>query len=224
MTTETAVMPITAARLGMTRCHVCGLVSRISVSDKQAFCPQCRSGIALRKPNAMRRSWALLISAYVLFIPANVLPIMATGSLFGSQRDTIMSGVMYLIASGSWPLALIVFIASIVVPACKLLFLTYLLIATHRRVATGQLQRARLYRALEFVGRWSMLDIYVVTILSVLVQLNGLANIYPMPGTLAFAAVVVLTMLATHSFDPRLIWDAPPHPERQVNQSTREKV
>jgi paraquat-inducible protein A len=172
----------------------------------------------------VRRSWALLISAYILFIPANVLPIMSTGSLFGSQRDTIMSGVMYLIASGSWPLALIVFIASILVPACKLLFLTYLLIATQRRAATGQLQRARLYRALEFVGRWSMLDIYVVTILSVLVQLNGLANIYPMPGTLAFAAVVVLTMLATQSFDPRLIWDATPVRQTRDNHSTTEKA
>lgn len=208
MQTKPAQTLISAAELGLASCEICGEISRLApLNQGKSICPRCGSYLALRKPNAIHRAWALLIAAYILFIPANLLPIMETGSLFGEQNDTIMSGVLYLVASGSWPLALIVFIASILVPTAKLLCLTYLLVTTQRGSATGRQQRARLYRALEFVGRWSMLDIYVVTILSVLVQLKGLANIYPMPGTLAFGAVVVLTMLATHSFDPRLIWD-----------------
>lgn len=127
---------------------------------------------------------------------------------FGEQRDTIMSGILFLLGSGSWALAAIVFIASIFVPLAKLICLTYLLVTIHKGKPTKRLHRTRLYRMLEFVGRWSMLDVYVVTLLSVLVQLKGLANIYPMPGAMAFGAVVVLTMMATLSFDPRLIWDA----------------
>ena len=147
------------------------------------------------------------MAAYLLFIPANVLPIMATGSLFGSQKDTIMSGVVYLWLEGSWPLAALVFFASIIVPLGKLLILTYLLISVEMGAVRHRRLRAKLYRLLEFIGRWSMLDIYVVTLLSALVQLQSLANIRPMPGAMAFGAVVVLTMLAAMAFDPRLIWD-----------------
>jgi paraquat-inducible protein A len=171
-------------------------------------CPRCQSQLYFRKPAAIERSWAYLISAYLLFGPAMMLPIMETGSLFGEQRDTIMSGILFLLGSGSWALAAIVFIASIFVPLAKLICLTYLLVTIHKGKPTKRLHRTRLYRMLEFVGRWSMLDVYVVTLLSVLVQLKGLANIYPMPGAMAFGAVVVLTMMATLSFDPRLIWDA----------------
>jgi paraquat-inducible protein A len=150
----------------------------------------------------------LLSAAYILFIPANTLPIMQTGSLFGAQRDTILSGVVYLWHSGSWPLALLVFFASIVVPGVKLLALTYLAVSVGRRSAKNQMARAKLYRLLEFIGRWSMLDVYVVTLLSALVQLQSLATIKAEPGAVAFGAVVVLTMLAAMAFDPRLIWDA----------------
>lgn len=158
-------------------------------------------------PNSIERSAALLIAAWILFIPANLLPIMETGSLFGFQRDTILSGIAYLWKTGSYSLAMIVFIASILVPLAKLIFLTYLLVSTSRSRPRQRLFRTRLYWVLEFIGRWSMLDIYVVTLLSVLVQLNKIASIYPMPGAMAFGSVVVLTMLATHAFDPRLIWD-----------------
>ena len=133
---------------------------------------------------------------------------METGSLFGEQRDTIMSGILFLFRSGSWVLATIVFIASIFVPLSKLVCLTYLLLSIKHKASSNRLDRTRVYRVLEFVGQWSMLDVYVVTLLSVLVQLKGLANIHPMSGALAFGAVVVLTMMATLSFDPRLIWDA----------------
>lgn len=198
----------TAAAHGLACCTTCGQLSRMPDSNLRASCPRCRTALYFRKPNAIQHAWAYLISAYLLFGPAMMLPIMETGSLFGEQQDTIMSGIVFLIRSGSWTLAAIVFVASIFVPLAKLICLTYLLVTVARKKVTQRLNRTRLYRLLEFVGRWSMLDIYVVTLLSVLVQLKGLANIYPMPGAMAFGAVVVLTMMATLSFDPRLIWDA----------------
>lgn len=198
-----------AASRGFLSCHTCGLLSRQSPRAESTICRRCASRLHPRKPGGTGRSWALMIAAYILFIPANALPIMATGSLFGSQKDTILSGVMYLWTEGSWPLAALVFFASIIVPLGKLLILTYLLVAVELRSIRHRRLRARLYRLLEFIGRWSMLDIYVVTLLSALVQLKSLASITPMPGALAFGAVVVLTMLAAMAFDPRLIWDEP---------------
>jgi paraquat-inducible protein A len=144
----------------------------------------------------------------ILYVPANILPIMQTESLFGGQSDTIMSGVVFLWSTGSWPLAIIVFVASIMVPLLKMLALMTLLIAVHRGVNVHRHDLARLYRLLEIVGRWSMLDIFVVAILVALVQLQLVATVTPGSGALAFGAVVVLTMLATMSFDARLIWDS----------------
>jgi paraquat-inducible protein A len=144
----------------------------------------------------------------VLYIPANMLPVMNTSSLFGSEKDTILSGVVYLWTSGSWPLAIIVFIASIAVPMLKILAIMFLVISTQRRSVALLQQRTRIYRVVELVGRWSMLDIYVITILVALVQFNALATIQAGPAAVAFGAVVVLTMFAAMSFDPRLIWDA----------------
>ena len=132
---------------------------------------------------------------------------MDTSSLFDSQRDTIMSGVVFLWTSGSWPLAALVFFASIVVPLAKLIALTLLQVSVQRRSPWRPYERARLYRFVEFVGRWSMLDIYVVAILAALVQIQSLATIHAGPGAIAFAAVVVLSMFAASAFDPRLIWD-----------------
>jgi paraquat-inducible protein A len=132
---------------------------------------------------------------------------METRSLFGMQRDTIMSGVVYLWSSGSWILAIIVFVASVAVPLLKLVSLTFLVVSVRRRWRAHTLPRAHLYRFLELIGRWSMLDVYVVTIVVALVQVQSLASITPGSAILPFAAVVVLSMLATMSFDPRLIWD-----------------
>jgi paraquat-inducible protein A len=153
------------------------------------------------------RSWAFLIAAYILYIPANVLPMMQTSSLFGAQDDTIMSGIIYLWNSGSWDLALVVFIASIMVPLLKLIAMTLLLVTAQRRSTWQPVQRTKLYRVVELVGRWSMLDIYVVSILAALVQIGSLATINAGPAALAFGAVVVLTMFSAMEFDPRLIWD-----------------
>jgi paraquat-inducible protein A len=132
---------------------------------------------------------------------------MISGSLFGSETDTIMSGVVFLWIDGSWPLAVILFIASIAVPFSKLFALAYLLVSVQRRSTLAPVQRTRLYRVLEFVGRWSMIDIYVAALLTALVQFGGLMSIRAGPGAIAFGAVVVLTMFAAESFDPRLIWD-----------------
>jgi paraquat-inducible protein A len=204
----------TAADAGLLSCAACALVSRFPSGAAGNFamgaarCPRCGAGIHSRKPDSIRRTWAFLIAAYVLYIPANALPIMDTSSLFDAQRDTILSGVVYLWTTGSWVTALIVFIASIVTPLLKLFTLSALLISVQRKSTWQPHRRAQLYRVVSLVGRWSMLDIFVVTVLVALVQLQSVAVITAGPGALAFGAVVVLTMFAAFSFDPRLIWDA----------------
>lgn len=197
----------TAAEAGLLVCHTCGLLSRPSAVEHHPVCARCGAGLHERKPDSISRAWAFLIAAGVLYIPANVLPVMETGSMFGAQSDTIMSGVVYLWTSGSWPLAAIIFIASIMVPGSKLVALTILLVSAQRRSTWRPLDRTKLYRVVEFVGRWSMVDIYVAAILTALVQFKALATIKAGPGAIAFGAVVVLTMFAAESFDPRLIWD-----------------
>jgi len=209
--------PVTAAACGLLSCHVCGLVSKAPRTGGSTHCPRCSAKLHFRKPNSVARTWALLIAAGIMYVPANLLPMMETRSLFGSQDDTIMSGVIYLWTSGSWDLALVVFIASIMVPLMKLIALTLLLVSVQRRSVWQPVQRTRLYRIVELVGRWSMLDIYVVTILAALVQIGSLATIKAGPAAMAFGAVVVLTMFAAMQFDPRLIWD-PLQKERTTHE------
>jgi paraquat-inducible protein A len=165
-----------------------------------------------RLPDSIGRTWALLLGAAILYIPANLLPVMYTHSLFGKEDDTIISGVVYFWNSGSPALAAIIFIASIVVPVLKLAALSLLAFTSQRRSRWRPYQRTVLYRLVEFVGRWSMLDIFVITLTVALVRFSSLAVITAGPGALAFCAVVVLTMLASMQFDPRLIWDPVEHP------------
>lgn len=207
-----------AASIGKAVCPTCGLLGSPAADPA---CRRCAAVLHLRKPDSIERSWALLLAAYALYLPANLLPIMETRSLFGLQQDTIMSGVVYLWSSGSWVLAMVVFIASVAVPLLKLLSLTALLIGVQRHSHRQPLQRTRLYRFLELIGRWSMLDVYVVTILVALVQVQSLATIRPGVGVVAFAAVVVLSMLATMAFEPRLIWDAVDNP---VDNPARKEI
>src|SRR5881396_3564666 len=167
----------TAAEAGMLGCHACGLLSRPSAAGHTLECARCGASLHVRKPDSVTRAWAFLIAAYILYVPANVLPVMETGSLFGAQSDTIMSGVVYLWTSGSWPLAVIVFVASILVPGAKMLSLTVLLISVQRRSMWRPQERTKLYRVVEFVGRWSMVDIYVAAMLTALVQFQALATI-----------------------------------------------
>lgn len=197
---------MTAKRMGMVACHRCHLLCR-QVESRNTACPRCGEALHSRKDKSIARTWALVIAAIVFYIPANVLPITHTSALGSVQSDTIMSGVIYFIQSGSWPVALIIFVASVFVPLLKLLILILLLVSTQRRWQWRPVDRTRLYLLTEAIGRWSMLDIYVVTILVALVHLGALANMEAGLGALYFGAVVVVTMLAAEAFDPRLIWD-----------------
>ncbi len=203
-----AAPPRTGRALGLVICERCRQVSRLPSDAGAARCPVCGGPVAARRRNSLAQASALLIAAAVLYIPANLLPVMTTTTILGAESDTIMSGVMVLIRSGSWPLGALVFFASIVVPLMKLLALTVLITGAARRTISSPLQATRLYRLVEYIGRWSMLDVYAITLLVGLVQIRSLATIAPGAGVVAFGAVVVLTMLAARSFDPRLIWDA----------------
>lgn len=201
---------LTAKRLGMALCHDCHiLVEWPSLSQREtACCPRCGADVHQRKPNSIMRTWALVIASYIFYVPANVLPITVTSALGTEQADTIMSGVIYFLKSGSYEIAIIIFVASVLVPLMKLMILTYLLLSVQFKSLWRPKERTKLYRITEAVGRWSMLDIFVVTILVALVKLGALANIEAGPAAVYFAAVVVITMFAAESFDPRLIWDA----------------
>ena len=196
----------TAAHEGYASCHTCGLVQ--TLDQPHAHCARCGAALHYRIPNSIMRTWALLIAAVILYIPANLLPIMRTASIVGSQENTIMSGVIYFLVSGDWPLAVVVFVASILVPMFKLGVLTILVISSQRRSSWRPMQRTRFYRIVERIGRWSMLDIFVVTLTVALVHFRSLAVITAGPGALSFGSVVILTMLASMQFDPRLIWDS----------------
>ena len=205
--------PATAARAALVHCHTCHLLSRWKPSaHAHLLCPRCGSALHLRNPNSITRAWALTLTALILYIPANVLPIMTVISMGHGEPDTILSGVRVLIAGGLWPLALLVFFASIVVPVLKLVALSYLLISVQRKSYWRPRDRTVLYRITEAVGRWSMIDVFMISILVALVKLGSIATIEPGAGAMAFAAVVVVTMLAAMSFDPRLIWDAMENP------------
>jgi paraquat-inducible protein A len=204
---EHSVGAPTVARAGLLVCHDCRLVSKPLAHAHDGICPRCGALLHLRKPHSLPRTWAFLLAAMVLYIPAVLLPVMVTSTVFGTQSDTILSGVVFLWNSGSWVLAVVVFIASIVVPMLKILSLTYLAWSTQLRSPVVPHKRTRIYRLVELVGRWSMLDIYVITILVALVQFGSVATIDAGPGAIAFGSVVVLTMFAALSFDPRLIWD-----------------
>ena len=190
-------------------CSRCRLLCRRlrAESDGKSFCPRCGAALYHRRPDSLRRTWALIIAAYVFYIPANVLPITHVVSFGKAQSDTILSGVIYFIKDGMWPIALVIFAASILVPLFKLIVLTGLLVSVHRKSAWRPRLRTLMYRITEAVGRWSMLDIFVVTILVALVRLGNIASVEAGLAAVFFAAVVVLTMFAAMSFDPRLIWD-----------------
>ena len=187
-------------------CHTCGLLLQLP-PGRQGRCPRCGDAVHLRKSNSIRNTWALLLAAVALYLPANVLPIMTVTSLGNTQSDTIMSGVIYFLKHGDWPLALIIFVASVLVPLLKMIALAYLLLSVQRRSPLRRNQRTRLYRVTELVGRWSMVDVFVVALMAALVQVGELATIEPAAGAVAFASVVILTMLAAMALDPRLIWD-----------------
>lgn len=187
-------------------CHSCSHLCQIS-SASHSKCPRCGSGLHLRKPDSLRRTTALVIAAAILYIPANLLPITISSKLGVAQADTIMSGVIHFMFTGAWHIAAIIFVASIFIPLMKLVILVYLLLSIKFRHQWRPETRTKLYRLTEAVGRWSMVDVFVVTVLVALVQLEPFADVRAGSGVPYFAAVVVITMIAAESFDPRLIWD-----------------
>jgi paraquat-inducible protein A len=186
-------------------CDTCGMVSR-SVPGMR--CSRCGFRLHVRKPGSIERTWAFAIAATVLYIPANIYPVLTVVRLGAGQPSTILGGVKELLELGMWPLAALVFFASVAVPVLKLIGLSVLLISTHCGSSWALHDRTVLYRIVDAIGRWSMIDIFMESILVALVQFGQLASVYPGPGAIAFAAVVILTMLAARSFDPRLMWDA----------------
>ncbi len=189
-----------------TVCHSCHLTCQIPPGKAPFFCPRCGGRIHGIKPYSLQRTWALVIAAIVFYIPANLYPVTVSGMLGQRQADTIISGVILFLLSGSWHIALIIFVASVVIPLIKLMILIYLLFSVQFKSRWRPHDRTRLYRFTEAVGRWSMVDVYVVTVLVALVKLAPLASVDAGPGAIYFAGVVVITMFAAQSFDPRLIW------------------
>lgn len=199
----------TALAASCASCHDCGLLVEVGATGSHGIrCPRCDAALHQRKPRSLERTWALVIAASICYVPANLFPVMVVTSLGKTEADTIMSGVIYFLMHGDWPLAIVIFTASVFVPLMKLAILVFLLISVHRRSGWRPVDRTRMYRLTETIGRWSMVDIYCVTILVALVRLGNLATIEAGAGAVFFGAVVVLTILAAESFDPRLIWDA----------------
>ena len=204
-----------AHQRGHHACHVCGLVHQVQGSLEGLRCLRCDAHLHRHAGLALQRCWAYLGASVVLYVPANVMPVMSTNSVvMGSGTHTIMGGIVELWEAGSWELAVIVFVASIVVPVMKMVALGLLAWTGGRGSGWARRERARLFRLVETVGHWSMLDVLVVVLLVAMVQFGPLANIQPEPGMLAFGAVVVLTMLAAGAFDPRLIWNPRPDDTR----------
>ncbi|TFW08741.1 paraquat-inducible membrane protein A [Oxalobacteraceae bacterium OM1] len=202
---------VSAAARGLGTCEACGLLARLPqrAHADPLHCPRCHARLHVRKPASLTRTWVLLILSYLLYIPANALPILATRSVLEdqSQESTILQGVVLFWNSGSWFIAALILFASVVVPLTKLFALTLLAISVQRHWTWDLRQRTRLYRLVEGIGRWSMLDIYVVALSVALVQLGRFASMQAGLGAVCFGTVVVLTMMAAHSFDPRLMWD-----------------
>lgn len=212
--------PPLASELGLCLCHSCGLACDITHAPHE--CERCGAPLHRRKTNALARTWAYMFTALAFYVPANLLPVMNTKMVGNSADSTIMSGVLEFWQHGAWDIALIIFIASIAVPGIKFVALTLLLITVQRDSQWARKERSKLYRFVEVIGYWSMLDVIVVALVASLVKFQALADIEPRPGILFFGLVVVFTMLAAMSFDPRMIWDNPP--DKPHNEEVTDEV
>ena len=195
----------TAAPQGLTGCNTCGLVNPITVGGR---CERCDEPLHPYTGVNTQTTLALLGAAMLMFLPANLYPIMISTSLGSTEPSTILGGVLLFFQNGDWPIALIILIASIIVPVGKMVSLLWLCFVVQRQqhLSMGRLTRNRLYRITEFIGRWSMVDVFVVAILVALIHSGDLISIAPGPAALAFTSVVILTMLSAMMFDPRSIW------------------
>lgn len=193
-----------ARAAGLQACPACALVA---ARDHRGPCPRCGAALHERKPDSTNRSWALLWTSIFLYIPANLLPVTRVISLGRPHEDTIMGGVRYFLRTGSWPLAVVIFVASVAVPVVKFVVLVLLLLSVRGRWRWRPRLRAGLYRLSEAIGRWSMVDIFAITLMVAMLQAGSVASVVPRPGAMAFALMVVATILAVRCFDPRLVWD-----------------
>ncbi|PHQ66370.1 MAG: paraquat-inducible membrane protein A [Sneathiella sp.] len=202
------VLAPTAQSMNAMSCHICGLlVSTDYITAHSAHCPRCDARLHSRKPNSLNRTLALLIAAAIFYVPANIYPVLTLVSFGKATTNTIMGGVIELAQGGQWTIAVIVFVASVLVPIFKIVALLFLVLSVRMKKTRALRQRSVLYRFTEFVGRWSMIDIFMISILIALVKLQSIATVTAGPGAIAFAAVVIITMFAAMAFDPRLIWD-----------------
>lgn len=186
-------------------CTVCELV--VAGTEEGRKCPRCSKALYIRKPDALRRTTALVVTGFLLYVPANVIPVLTTVRLGRADENTILSGVLELVQNDLWPLAIIVFSASIILPLLKLCGLTWMLLATHLRSPRLLVGRTRFYRMIDVVGRWSNIDVFAVSVLIAALRFGALTEVYAGSGLVAFAAVVIITMVATTAFDTRLMWD-----------------
>ncbi len=198
-----------AAALGLLVCHICGQITGRDAHDTAQRCGRCGSRVTARRPHSGERTLAWLLTGMILYIPANVLPVMHTHRLNSEEDSTIVGGIIEFWRAGSWDIATLIFIASVAVPLTKFIALGLLLWSVRWRGTWARRERTKLYRFVEFIGYWSMLDVVVVAITCSLLQFKSLANAEPRLGILFFCCVVVATMIAAMSFDPRLIWDSP---------------
>lgn len=199
---------IRARDAGLFGCPLCGLVCEAAPDNyQQVRCPRCRTSLHHRRPDSLVRALAFLIAAVIFYVPANILPVMYTTQLGRGSDSTIMQGVISFWKVGSYEIALLIFVASVVVPCTKFLVLALLIVTARRGSAWARHERAKLYRVVELIGYWSMLDVLVVAIVAALVKFQSLADVQPRLGILFFCGMVILTMVAAMQFDPRLIWD-----------------
>lgn len=199
-----STLGLTAREAGLAACRYCGALHK--TSELQS-CRRCGGAVHQRKPHSLQRTWAFLLLGIMAYIPANTYPIMATEYLGSLSRDTIMSGVVVLFRDGSYFVSIIVFVASVCIPVGKFVIIAGLALSLHFQWSMTESTRHTLHSITEIIGRWSMIDVFVVAVLAALIQLGALLNISPEVGINAFAASVVFTMFSANSLDPRLFWD-----------------
>ena len=200
----------TAMAAGLMSCHDCGKLidGGKTAADNPMACPRCHADIHYRKPNSVAKTWALVLTAAILFVPANVLPIMRVDFLGSQDFSTIMDGIIYFFHEKEYGIGLIIFIASVLVPLFKIIGLTIILLSIHFKWQSWLKHKTAMFHFIEFIGRWSMLDIFVIALMSALVNFSGLTSTHAAPAASYFTAVVVTTMVAALTFDSRLLWDA----------------
>ncbi len=198
--------PVTGKEAGLVLCTECHNIYR-NVPDTVQHCKCCNAELHQRKPDSINRTWAYLIAAMILYVPANTMMIMNVAYFGVDDPSTIMGGVILLMQLGSHSVAFVVFVASVVVPLFKMIGIILILFSLKYKINLPDRQRIKMFRFIEFIGRWSMLDIFVISILAALVNISGVAEITAGPAATAFGSVVVLTMLSASSFDTRLLWD-----------------